>query len=593
MSNPVAPAIPVNPSAPPIAPPPALPFRPPAAPSWGGGLGAGLDAYLPPAIKDPFSQQNRDIANFYKKLPAAVWDWARDKVQNWLPTDSPLFLDPPGASSPLAAPMRPPKFEGGQDATARYQFEVQFKPAPDRDWQTAIIGGASGIPGIIQDLNLKLNSNINITYYREGFPTVEGTGRNGSFTLVVTTPSQTYNLTFGYTGNWEVGQAKFIKIIRMDAKPDTSMPPIGGQSSGVGGLGAGAAGISRGAGAGASAAPVGSAGLGAGVGSPPLAFRPVPGFAPPTTLPPTAPNPPLQPTAPPTTLPPPGSAANPPVLAPPPALPGIGLPSAPSDPFRDVKDGSKGKSGLEPEPEPEPAKLIPPLPPCLPTLGICQNPCDRQDDSAPPESDNPYLEGSFEGKSSCEEDEYVTWDWSGDGLEGFQSAMVALNERLLSLENLICSKELIFAPPQMWEVKRQFASAQYQLLMRSREKQGLRYAWRTFYLPNPLPEYSGREFPSWRAGKFRTVARFSDGRKIEICAINIEEGRTVLESLLLHTRYEEKPLISVVEESKEIQEILYDPYLVRYKQPNMDYGEYVWEVKLANLRPNPNVPRGV
>ena len=79
-------------------------------------------------------------------------------------------------------------------------------------------------PGPISDIYLYLDSDINITADREGFPAVEGNARGGNFRLYVFFDSlgEYRSQRFGHTGIHQVGRAEFLGLHPKDGSPDES-----------------------------------------------------------------------------------------------------------------------------------------------------------------------------------------------------------------------------------------------------------------------------------------------------------------------------------------------------------------------------------
>lgn len=196
-------------------PPPGKPIPPPVKPpirfpplarklikfggaAAGAAIDLGLDLLFPPPGGTPTLDDPRIPEYLRKNNPG-----------------SKIIVDPPGE----------PPFHGGQETGVRYKFIVEFKNTPSSNWVRQVVGGSLGVLGPVTNLQLRLNSGINIDYDRQGFPEVEGTGRSGYFLLRV---NNTQSFTFGFTGVWQIASARFIAIVRADNRPDTAgdPPPI-------------------------------------------------------------------------------------------------------------------------------------------------------------------------------------------------------------------------------------------------------------------------------------------------------------------------------------------------------------------------------
>lgn len=112
-----------------------------------------------------------------------------------------------------------PDFDGGNCPNS-YKFYVRWRRNPRSEWinQTITPPGSalSDFVGPVTRMLLYLNSNINITYDREGFPSVQGEARGGSFLLTVwmrrrsTNKEAIFTQRFGNTGIYEVGRAEYL-----------------------------------------------------------------------------------------------------------------------------------------------------------------------------------------------------------------------------------------------------------------------------------------------------------------------------------------------------------------------------------------------
>ncbi|NJP22227.1 MAG: hypothetical protein HC763_28045, partial [Hydrococcus sp. CRU_1_1] len=200
-------------------------FRPPPKPRpmkpTGGGAGASRLLRRPPLPKPKFPIPGGlgplVLLDLFLDQPG----FSDGTIPPWLQKNNPgqpIQIDPP----------IPPPFTGGQDPNAFYNFRVRFKPDPPRNWVEQMPGQYTNVRGPISRLNLKLDSGINVSYNREGFPSVEGTARSGRFTLEVWAGNGIFRFNFGYTGIYQLTQAEFLEIIRKDNQPDTggNPPPI-------------------------------------------------------------------------------------------------------------------------------------------------------------------------------------------------------------------------------------------------------------------------------------------------------------------------------------------------------------------------------
>ena len=108
-----------------------------------------------------------------------------------------------------------------------YNFDVRFRPEPDSEWQYLTLEGLN-YPGSILDIYLYLDSDINITADREGFPAVEGSARGGNFRLYVFFDSlgEYRSQRFGHTGIHKVGRAEFLGLHSKDGSSDKSSDSV-------------------------------------------------------------------------------------------------------------------------------------------------------------------------------------------------------------------------------------------------------------------------------------------------------------------------------------------------------------------------------
>ena len=119
-----------------------------------------------------------------------------------------------------------PPFYGGQ-CEVGYTFNVRWRPEINAQWRSSWVElHNNSLLGAITDIYLYLDSNINISADKQGFPSVEGTARGGTFHLHAeaynpNTGAREYGSTpFGYTGIYDVGRAEFLGLERIDGQPD-------------------------------------------------------------------------------------------------------------------------------------------------------------------------------------------------------------------------------------------------------------------------------------------------------------------------------------------------------------------------------------
>ena len=200
------------------------------------------------------------------------------------------------------------------------------------------------------------------------------------------------------------------------------------------------------------------------------------------------------------------------------------------------------------------------------------------------------MSGEFESIQECDAEESQKYSWEGKGFLGVESALAAMNSRLIDLEKLICSRENAFVGiPSWWENVKNGACPEYEILMRSQEKIGNNYLYRYFYVPNPIPDPQDENFPSWVTGGISVSGVYPDGRTILVFVSDRSEGESVIMQLHAKTSYPSPPELSIVERNREIDQNLYIPYRIRYRTPELPYGDYHWETKLVKKPGRPNV----
>ena len=165
-----------------------------------------------------------------------------------------------------------------------------------------------------------------------------------------------------------------------------------------------------------------------------------------------------------------------------------------------------------------------------------------------------------------------------------------MNMRLIDIENLICSRdEGIVGIPAWWENVKNGACPQYEILMRSKDKVGIKYVYRYFYVPYPNPNPNDRDFPEWVAGRVNAQGIYPDGRYISVYTLDEAEGERIVMALHAKTTYPNPPAITIIKSNRAVHQIAYIPYRIRYIVPENQFGDYEFETKLVTKTPNPNV----
>lgn len=573
--------------------------------SVGGGLGPGIGNFLPPELTD-FGHWTEQAGNF-GLAGEALANELRRRIQDWLSQDSPQVRNPPSVTPPVVQEAPPPPFTGGQSAV-NYDVTLQYKQvlydnncvSYVNSYTITVLGPIKGVfvdYGIARVTPPWSGCGGGITYYNHS-------------TLGVLRGNNERHVVFTGQGYGPQSDWKILSVRRTDGAVDTggnlggSGTGIGGAAGGFGGADLGAAlgggasaggssdwlpvgagnlgtwnntgsslgggrtgagtgtGVGAGVGAGAGTGAGASSGAGAGAGAGADGLGEVPAGL-------------RLPGEPPGTLAPPGTAGAPTIVPVPSFLPGTDVAPGTFAPA----DGSRPPSDPKNQREPEPRVIPIPLPPCLPTIGQCQTPTCSDSDKETVEIEP--ISGVFTAKSDCGDDEPIEFSWVGKEFFGIEAAFGALNSRLNLLEELICAKDCNSGIPAWWEYVKAGDCPQYELLMRSHEKYGGKYVYRYFHIPNPIPNPQDDDFPGWIVGKVSVKVRFPDNRSILVYAVSEAEGRRVVNTLASKTGYPQPYQISVTYTTRDIEEIDYIPWLVRYKLPSDGFKQWQWETKMS------------